>query len=210
MLEALKAYGKVERINFNLPTLSPQKFQQMTGSKLYLQSVNNIKRAIQMGFNCYIIVNGTKQEICENLSAMQNFFGADMKDRIISFGTVDRAGNLKNKYFLNLHYTKQLRGCTHGIRWLSIDIDGDCITCCMDFKKENTFGNIRNQSIQEMLQDTKAVTLRKKIFGAQYSEADFICRRCLDCKQAVRFWNYSKDFAPVYNFSQSFGRKVLK
>ena len=79
-----------------------------------------------------------------------------------------------------------------------------------DFKKENTFGNIRNQSIQEMLQDTKAVTLRKKIFGAQYSEADFICRRCLDCKQAVRFWNYSKDFAPVYNFSQSFGRKVLK
>ena len=70
------------------------------------------------------------------------------------------------KSLLNI-YNKELYGCRQIIRWLHVGIHGEVFTCCMDFHKENIYGNVLEEDIADIINGDKAISLRRRIFGAE-------------------------------------------
>jgi radical SAM protein with 4Fe4S-binding SPASM domain len=58
-------------------------------------------------------------------------------------------------------------------------VDGSMILCCMDYIKESAFGNIKEQTLEEIFKSNRAKTMLKKARGDIASEENFICKRCL-------------------------------
>lgn len=55
--------------------------------------------------------------------------------------------------------------------------DGSVTLCCQDFLKETTMGNIKTQTLKEIMNSDKWYEIKSKTLGAA-SEKDFICKRC--------------------------------
>ncbi|MFW6026932.1 MAG: SPASM domain-containing protein [Candidatus Woesearchaeota archaeon] len=63
--------------------------------------------------------------------------------------------------------------------------DGSMILCCMDYIKETTIGNIKFQSLNEILNSKRAKNVIRKARGEIRSEENFICKRCIYYKKSA-------------------------
>lgn len=56
--------------------------------------------------------------------------------------------------------------------------DGRCVLCCEDYSEKHVVGDLRTQSVAEVMRDEPLAQHRRKIYGAQPCEAGYICRAC--------------------------------
>ena len=68
--------------------------------------------------------------------------------------------------------------CSRVNKWFHFLFDGTMILCCNDYNRETAFGNIRNQSLQDILQGEAYSRLNGQVLGRQPCPPDFICKRC--------------------------------
>ncbi|MDD4939035.1 MAG: SPASM domain-containing protein [Candidatus Omnitrophica bacterium] len=97
----------------------------------------------------------------------------------------NRSGNLDEKLICQLNvrrYNKKIiRRCTLEDRpftMMSILWDGDVVSCCNDWKKENVLGNVKEESLLEIWRGEKYQDFRGKIYNQKPSGVGFICKRC--------------------------------
>jgi len=95
--------------------------------------------------------------------------------RMVLFDYSSRAGFYSKKI---LH--SQTRGCkrSRSHNWLHFHADGEMVLCCMDWKKETVFGDIKQQSLGEILTSESYRKLLLQVKGEFDSKRDFICKRC--------------------------------
>ena len=98
-----------------------------------------------------------------------------VKGRIVLRDYSSRAGFYSNKI---LH--SQIKGCrkNRADKWLHFHADGEMVLCCMDWQKETVLGNIKQQSLGEILNSETYRKLRLQVRGEVDSKRDFICKRC--------------------------------
>ena len=135
VLHLLSEYQIVEKLLINFPSPEQKDFYRMTGYRNLDRVMKNIQTAVNLHFPCEIAVNGTHEDRIKAYPAIQRLWGEDQNVIITNYSSVDRAGSLKNQYWLNI-YNKKLYGCRQIIRWLHVGIHGEVFTCCMDFYKE--------------------------------------------------------------------------
>ena len=87
-----------------------------------------------------------------------------------------RAGFLSNNKIL----FNKINGCVKDIPdgCLNFLYDGSAILCCMDYLRKTILGNIKHQSITDILNSKLYKTYMQKIGGEIESEKDFICKLC--------------------------------
>lgn len=87
-----------------------------------------------------------------------------------------RAGFLNNNKTVN----NKTKGCKKYLRgkWANVLYDGTFIICCMDYNKEIVFGNLKTQSIGQIINSDYYNSVFDKIEGEIESEDSFICKRC--------------------------------
>jgi hypothetical protein len=68
--------------------------------------------------------------------------------------------------------------CSRINNWLHFLYTGELAICCMDYHREEIFGDIRKQPIDDILQNQAYINLKKKVEGDIYSAPTFICKRC--------------------------------
>ena len=68
--------------------------------------------------------------------------------------------------------------CSRINNWLHFLYTGELAICCMDYHREEIFGDIRKQPIDDILQSQAYINLKKKVEGNIYSAPTFICKRC--------------------------------
>ena len=94
----------------------------------------------------------------------------------------DRAGTISRNA---IHLKEPVRpdltnfSCSRLTEWLHFIYTGELILCCMDYHRETVFGDIRTQSLSEILQGSSASTLAQQICGRLESSPNFICKRCI-------------------------------
>jgi len=95
--------------------------------------------------------------------------------RMVLFDYSSRAGFYSKKI---LH--SQIRGCTRAraYNWLHFHADGEMVLCCMDWQKETVFGDIKQQSLGEILNSESYRKLLLQVRGNVESKRGFICKRC--------------------------------
>ncbi|MFW6047084.1 MAG: radical SAM/SPASM domain-containing protein [Candidatus Woesearchaeota archaeon] len=89
-------------------------------------------------------------------------------------GFSSRAGFLSNNKIIH----NVVNGCKwKRDEWLHILADGIVVICCMDWKREVVIGDLKEQSINDIILSKKRRDVIDKINGA-VSEKNFICKRC--------------------------------
>jgi hypothetical protein len=56
--------------------------------------------------------------------------------------------------------------------------DGRCVLCCEDYNEDHVIGDLRTQSIADVMGGDALVAHRKRIYGAAACEPGYICRAC--------------------------------
>jgi MoaA/NifB/PqqE/SkfB family radical SAM enzyme len=86
-----------------------------------------------------------------------------------------KAGFFSNNKIL----IKKLDGCAkQKHRFFNFLHDGTMALCCMDCIREVVLGNIKHQSLLEIINSDLYKNIMQKIEGQIKSEFDFICKRC--------------------------------
>ena len=75
-----------------------------------------------------------------------------------------------------------LRGCeqtgSRVLEHIHVLTDGRCVLCCEDYGEKHVVGDLRTQSVVEVMRGEPLAQHRGKIYGASPCEAGYICRAC--------------------------------
>lgn len=107
-----------------------------------------------------------------------NFWKGQGLNRISFFDApISRAGNVS--LLPKIHHSK-ISGCKSiwANEMIHIVENGDVILCCMDWRREIILGNLNDQSIYKVWNSPGYALIRDKRDGKDYSESNFICKRC--------------------------------
>ncbi|WP_236608435.1 MULTISPECIES: SPASM domain-containing protein [Pseudodesulfovibrio] len=108
--------------------------------------------------------------------------GITRPPKINYFRYHDRCGTIRrNSIRLHENVRDTLKGfhCPRVDSWLHFLYTGELCICCMDYHREQIFGDITKQSLKEIRESEAYTTMRDKAFGRRESPADFICKRCV-------------------------------
>jgi radical SAM protein with 4Fe4S-binding SPASM domain len=95
---------------------------------------------------------------------------------------MDRAGALNVGKSLN-NPVEHLRGCenlgSRPVQHLTVNAHGECVICCEDYYEEYKVGDLKSQSVEEVLTGEKIRKIRAMLYGIEEAPEDFICRKCI-------------------------------
>lgn len=68
--------------------------------------------------------------------------------------------------------------CTRVDRWFHFSYNGELVLCCNDYCKEVILGDIRKNSISEIMESEIYKKVNQQVRGQAASEPNFLCKRC--------------------------------
>lgn len=180
-LDLLQRSGVLLHLVVNLPSLDEGQFSALTGSATYRRSVGNLDLAVEMGISpISIAVNGFGSARDTSVRLLRERYGpsgVDVYPTVLS----DRAGLIeRDPVNEQVRITGRLTGCSYPVNHAQFSVRGDMFMCCNDYYQRETFGNIRDGSIHDIMTSRAAVALRRRVFGVDQAPDDMICRSCHD------------------------------
>ena len=186
MIQELKQSGCLQEIWFNVPSLQPERFKEITGYSHFNKVIAVVNKAIEAGLNVNFSIQGQTNERQKTLTCIREKYQEQIKHPIISWPTHDRAGNLKGEFNQNIHIKQnRLFGCNAVISQLHINMCGDAFLCCNDYFQKHKFGNIQDASLFDLLNSENAIFLRKQVYGNTQAPDDLLCRHCIEMKRQM-------------------------
>ena len=194
-IEMLKRPGVLGRLVVNLPALKEEEFRELTQSKMYAATINNLDLAIAAGLPIEIAVTGTGDEVTRRISELRERYESPTV-KIKATLTADRAGTLAGRYNEAVWVDGRLTGCAWPVNHAYFSVTGDMFICCNDYYQREKFGNIRSGSVHEIMTSPEAILLRRRVFGVADAPGDYVCRSCHD--QLMDFPR--RQFRPLASF----------
>lgn len=176
----LKESNCLEFICFNLPSLEKDRFVSATGYRDYDRIISNIDYAVKIQLPVIFSIQGTDEELKNNLDAIREKYQPYVKEKIEAWGTIDRAGLLENEYSQNIYLSNRLYpGCHAVTSWIFINVKGDLFLCSEDYYQKTIYSNIKKGELYDLVNSNSAIELRKNVCGGADAPEDFICRKCV-------------------------------
>ncbi len=93
----------------------------------------------------------------------------------------DRAGNVEEQHhqLISVNYPIYCINCGNLLDHNVLLPDGTVIMCCMDYGMTEVFGNLFDQTYDEILNSKNAIEARQKMINKQ----DCLCRRCTNARK---------------------------
>lgn len=176
LLQFLKQSGCVRNIVFNIPSTNNKTFIHMTRyyKPDYIKDI--IKKSISMGFHTTLSIQGYGESQKVEADNAKRFFP---QAQILAVPSFDRGGLIKNDFYRGIYINDEfLFGCGFMLSVLHIGVNGECFLCLEDFNKNYWWDNIRNQSIEDLLNSHRYIHYKKMIWGKIAAAENFICRKC--------------------------------
>lgn len=180
---SMKNLNIIHEIYFNIPSLDPNQYRELTGNGDLNHVMENVDECIRAGLNVTIVVNGLQNTQMINFQSIQHRYNKMENVKVFRWETTDRAGVLKNEYYQNIHIKTKFHGCKQLINFMQIDVQGRVLLCCNDYYKKYKFGNIENHSLQEILESSKYIEYKKMVFGYQPSDKKMLCASCSEMQK---------------------------
>ncbi|MEU1088402.1 radical SAM protein [Streptomyces sp. NPDC005892] len=195
-IDALADGDVLRHLIVNMPSVDATDFAALTSSRLFDRTMTNVDAAIAAGFRTQIVVNGVGADQQRNLLQITDRYGSRGAE-VVPTMTCDRAGDVgDHTYHQGVNAGGRLSGCGWPVAHGNFSVNGDLFLCCNDYYQRETFGNIRDGSLDSLMTNEKAVRLRQRVFGVSAAADDFICRRCHN--QRLDF--AGREFRPIATF----------
>jgi MoaA/NifB/PqqE/SkfB family radical SAM enzyme len=178
----LEAMGRFRYIGINLPTLVPERYFQLHGTRDLARVLANIDamRARSLAEETAIVVLGEEDDAhrkdVEDITARF----APKGWRIKPFKIRSRPSS--GTFVPEPPAKKKLRGCelmgSRPFEHLHVTATAKAVLCCQDYYERLTLGDLRTQTVAELLGGDTMARLRKWTYGVEEAPDDFLCRRC--------------------------------
>ncbi len=143
-----------------------------------VDNINAMAEAYKGGIGIVVNVIGESQP--RRVERMRALFGRFPNVNIIPLASDTRAGAVQNDLVSPAILLKnpRLGGCARLAAHVQISWQGDLFMCCEDYAQEFTFGNIANESLEEILSGPIAADYRRQVYGLVEAGAGLLCRKC--------------------------------
>ncbi len=154
--ERLQSAGRFRYIGINLPTLDPERYEKLHGTRDLPRVLANI----------------------EALRARRRFEPLGWQIRPFRIRSRPASGT----FVPEPPPKKKLRGCelmgSRPFEHLHITATAKAVLCCQDYYERLPVGNLKTQTVAEVLGGDAMARLRRWTYGVEEAPADFLCRRC--------------------------------
>jgi wyosine [tRNA(Phe)-imidazoG37] synthetase (radical SAM superfamily) len=178
----LEEAGRFRYIGINLPTLDPERYEKLHGTRDLARVIANIEgmRARELARETAIVVLGEEDERhLQDAAAIRKKFeplGWQVKPFRI------RSRPASGTFVPEPPAKKTLKGCelmgSRPFEHLHVTATAKAVLCCQDYYEKLTIGDLKTQSVAEVLGGDVMARLRRWTYGVEEAPADFLCRRC--------------------------------
>jgi pyruvate-formate lyase-activating enzyme len=177
----LAAVGRFRYLGINLPTLDPERYRALHGTRDLARVVANVDAlaGVPIAEETAIVALGDEDDAhradVAALSARFEPQGIPVR----SFRIKTRAGQLG---LVLPPAKKNLRGCdlmgSRPFEHLHVNATGTAVLCCQDYYERWVIGDLTTQSVSEVLGGERIARMRRWAYGVEEAPDDFLCRRC--------------------------------
>ncbi|MGH9368539.1 MAG: radical SAM/SPASM domain-containing protein [Thermoanaerobaculia bacterium] len=178
----LSAHGRFRYVGINLPTLDPGRYERMHGTRDLARVLANIDAlpAARLSEESAIVVLGEEDEAHRRdvveLRARFEPKGWDVRPFKI------RSRPASGTFVPEPPAKKKLRGCeqmgSRPFEHLHVTATARAVLCCQDYYEKLTVGDLKTQTVAEILGGETMARLRRWTYGVEEAPDDFLCRRC--------------------------------
>jgi FkbM family methyltransferase len=172
------------QIVVNLPSLDAAQYRHLMGVKLSPNLISYLSYAANLGLPLNICVNGITESAERSAALIKQLRQQSHEDavpQVFANYTHSRAGAARGaEIHADLPSNGKLRGCRRVVEDVTVNIDGKVILCCQDFHQKYVLGDLREQSLSEILNGEVALKWRRQIFGLEVADDDLICHNCAE------------------------------
>lgn len=180
--DRLARAGRFRYIGINLPTLDPVRYEQMHGTRDLARVLANIDAlaARQIAEETAIVVLG------HNDDAHRRDVG-EIRERFGPRGWEVKSFRIRSRpasgtFVPEPPPVKELKGCelmgSRPFEHLHITATAKAVLCCQDYYEKLTVGDLKTQTVAEILGGDVMARLRRWTYGVEEAPPDFLCRRC--------------------------------
>jgi len=174
--------GRFRYIGINLPTLDPARYEKMHGTRDLARVLANIDAlaAREVAEETAIVVLGDQDEAHRRdvKEIRQRFepLGWEVKPFRI------RSRPASGTFVPEPPPIRTLKGCelmgSRPFEHLHVTATAKAVLCCQDYYEKLTVGDLKTQTVAEVLGGDRMARLRRWTYGVEEAPADFLCRRC--------------------------------
>ncbi len=180
--DRLEAMGRFRYIGINLPTLDSERYRLLHGTRDLARVLANVDalRARAISEETAIVVLGEEDDVHrEDVARIRARFeprGWEVKPFRI------RSRPASGTFVPEPPPKRKLRGCelmgSRPFEHLHVTATGRAVLCCQDYYERLTVGDLKTQTVAEILGGDAMARLRRWTYGVEEAPADFLCRRC--------------------------------
>jgi len=178
----LEQAGRFRYIGINLPTLDPDRYQKLHGTRDLSRVLANIDamRARALAEETAIVVLGDQDEA--HRKDVQ-----EIRQRFEPMGWQIRPFRIRSRpasgtFVPEPPPKRKLKGCelmgSRPFEHLHVTATAKAVLCCQDYYERLTLGDLKTQTVAEVLGGDTMARLRRWTYGVEEAPADFLCRRC--------------------------------
>lgn len=183
-VDEIVALGGVGYLAVNLSTIEKEEYERSRGFgrlDLILRNLDYLK-SMPVAEKMVVAVMGEKDSQHEkNFFQICDYFEGS-RFLVKSYQITNRAGCLDQGQEVE-QTIKHLGGCdlmgSRLLQHIHINSYGKVLMCCQDYFEEYTVGDLKVQSVEEVLVSKKMQELRAMNYGIKEAPDDFICRKCV-------------------------------
>ena len=157
-------------------------YRRLMGVKMPRDLIDNLKYAVHVGLPVRICINGLTANAERSQTILEQLSDADQAaPAAFQNYTHNRAGAISGAEIIpQTIWSGPLRGCRRAVEDVTVNVDGKLMLCCEDFHQAHILGDLRTQTLEEILTGETAITYRRRIFGLDAAPGNFICRNCAE------------------------------
>jgi glycosyltransferase involved in cell wall biosynthesis/SAM-dependent methyltransferase/MoaA/NifB/PqqE/SkfB family radical SAM enzyme len=184
--DALVALGGLRHLGVNISSADGERYRAQRSSDHLRVVLRNLDHAATLdlapSMQLIVLGEGDARHDREHEEIQARFAGT--KFAVIRHIVKDRAGYAGFSFGAKPERPHEsLCGCDHlGSRPLEhvhITASGRCVLCCEDYDEDYVVGDLREQSLDEILGGDALARLRRRVYGLDEAPPDFICRSCV-------------------------------
>jgi hypothetical protein len=178
----LETAGRFRYVGINLPTLDPERYYEMHGTRDLARVIANIDAlpTRSLAQETAIVVLGNEDDAhrrdTEQIRERFEPLGWDIRPFRI------RSRPASGTFVPSPPPKKKLRGCelmgSRPFEHLHITATAKAVLCCQDYYEKLTIGDLNAQTVAEILGGDVMARLRRWSYGVDEAPANFLCRRC--------------------------------
>jgi pyruvate-formate lyase-activating enzyme len=180
--DRLSRAGRFRYIGINLPTLDPDRYEKMHGTRDLARVLGNIDAlaAREIAEETAIVVLGAND-------AAHRRDVEEIRTRFAPLGWEVKSFRIRSRpasgtFVPEPPPVKELRGCelmgSRPFEHLHVTATAKAVLCCQDYYEKLVVGDLKTQTVAEVLGGDVMARLRRWTYGVEQAPDDFLCRRC--------------------------------